>query len=60
MFGDKGKFIVSGGNDKSVKVWDWSRSYDTGDTSSVNDLLSTNISLKRKVCDTNKISFDFS
>ncbi|KAG8385412.1 hypothetical protein BUALT_Bualt03G0042700 [Buddleja alternifolia] len=49
MFGEKGKFIISGGNDKSVKVWDWSKSYDAGQTSEGNDLLRSNISLRKKV-----------
>ncbi|XP_047332136.1 WD repeat-containing protein 53 isoform X2 [Impatiens glandulifera] len=52
MFGEKGKYIISGGNDKSVKVWDWSRGYhsDGGQTSRNNDaLLSMNINLTRKV-----------
>ncbi|KAL3820254.1 hypothetical protein ACJIZ3_006159 [Penstemon smallii] len=49
LFGEKGKFIVSGGNDKSVKVWDWSKSFNPGRTSNSNDLLSLNISLSRKV-----------
>lgn len=49
MFGEKGKFIISGGNDKSVKVWDWSKSYDAGQTSEGNDLLRSNIILRKKV-----------
>ncbi|KAK6124184.1 hypothetical protein DH2020_042093 [Rehmannia glutinosa] len=49
MFGEKGKFIISGGNDKSVKVWDWSKAYDAGRTSNGDDLLCCNISLRKKV-----------
>ncbi|KAI3456126.1 hypothetical protein Pfo_012789 [Paulownia fortunei] len=49
IFGEKGKFIISGGNDKSVKVWDWSKSYDAGRTSNGDDLLCSNISLRKKV-----------
>ncbi|KAK4399260.1 WD repeat-containing protein 53 [Sesamum angolense] len=50
MFGEKGKFIISGGNDKSVKVWNWSKYRDdSGQTSSGNELLSSSISLSRKV-----------
>ncbi|KAK6124244.1 hypothetical protein DH2020_041996 [Rehmannia glutinosa] len=49
MFGEKGKFIVSGGNDKSVKVWDWSKAYDAARTSNGDDLLCCNISLRKKV-----------
>uniref|UniRef100_A0A803N2Q8 Uncharacterized protein n=1 Tax=Chenopodium quinoa TaxID=63459 RepID=A0A803N2Q8_CHEQI len=32
-FGERGKFIISGGNDKSVKVWDWSRYLDDAQAS---------------------------
>ncbi|KAB1670378.1 hypothetical protein ES319_1Z172600v1 [Gossypium barbadense] len=49
LFGEKGKFLVSGGNDKLVKVWDCSRclgSWQTGDT---NELLHLNINLTKKV-----------
>ncbi|XP_051126211.1 uncharacterized protein LOC127248082 isoform X2 [Andrographis paniculata] len=50
MFGEKGKLIISGGNDKSVKVWDWSKGYDVGQTDSGNKQpLCTSIDLKRKV-----------
>lgn len=49
MFGEKGKFIISGGNDKSVKVWDWSKSSETGQSSSSQDILSSNFNLNRKV-----------
>ncbi|KAL0398441.1 UNVERIFIED_CONTAM: hypothetical protein Sradi_2187400 [Sesamum radiatum] len=50
MFGEKGKFIISGGNDKSVKVWNWSKyPDDSGQTSGGNELLSSSISLSRKV-----------
>lgn len=46
MFGEKGRFIISGGNDKSIKVWDWSKS---SNASSNSDILHSNISLKNKV-----------
>ncbi|KAL2524273.1 Transducin/WD40 repeat-like superfamily protein [Abeliophyllum distichum] len=49
MFGEKGKFILSGGNDKSVKVWDWSKFVDAGQISSGNDLLTLNINMSKKV-----------
>ncbi|XP_058201020.1 uncharacterized protein LOC131315833 isoform X1 [Rhododendron vialii] len=49
MFGEKGKHIVSGGNDKSVKVWDWCRYFDDGQTSSNPDLMHLNINLSKKV-----------
>ncbi|KAK2975162.1 hypothetical protein RJ640_017375, partial [Escallonia rubra] len=48
-FGEKGKYIISGGNDKTVKAWDWSRYFDDGQTSSKSDLLHLNINLSRKV-----------
>lgn len=49
LFGGRGKFIVSGGNDKSVKVWDWSRYLDTEQTTSSTNVLPFNINLTRKV-----------
>lgn len=58
MFGEKGKFIISGGNDKSVKVWDWSKYYDAGGATSNGDgLLCSNISLSRKVSKIFKLFF---
>lgn len=32
LFGEGGKFIISGGNDKMVKVWDWSKYLDDAQT----------------------------
>lgn len=49
MFGEKGKYIISGGNDKSVKAWNWSTYFDGGQTNSNSDLLHLNINLTRKV-----------
>ncbi|PSS04852.1 WD repeat-containing protein [Actinidia chinensis var. chinensis] len=49
MFGEKGKYIISGGNDKSVKVWDWSRYSNAGETSTNRDLIHLNINLSKKV-----------
>ncbi|GFZ06154.1 transducin/WD40 repeat-like superfamily protein [Actinidia rufa] len=49
MFGEKGKYIISGGNDRSVKVWDWSRYSNAGETSSNRDLIHLNINLSKKV-----------
>lgn len=48
LFGEIGKFIISGGNDKSVKVWDWSKYYDARQSNDNNDL-HLNISLSKKV-----------
>ncbi|CAO2823506.1 unnamed protein product [Amaranthus hypochondriacus] len=47
-FGEKGKFVISGGNDKSVKIWDWSRSRDETETSANNTAVSS-INLPKKV-----------
>ncbi|KAI8023070.1 WD repeat-containing protein 53 [Camellia lanceoleosa] len=49
MFGEKGKYIISGGNDKLVKAWDCSRYFDATQTSSNSDLLHLSISLSMKV-----------
>ncbi|XP_042501628.1 WD repeat-containing protein 53 isoform X1 [Macadamia integrifolia] len=49
LFGERGKFIVSGGNDALVKVWDWSKHLDAGQNSSSTNLLTLNINLKKKV-----------
>ncbi|KAL5698286.1 hypothetical protein ACHQM5_029345 [Ranunculus cassubicifolius] len=66
LFGERGKYIISGGNDAFVKVWDWSKDLDGGEA----DVLRQNISLRKKVnwicntpsdsenlvvCDTSKI-----
>ncbi|EPS67361.1 hypothetical protein M569_07414, partial [Genlisea aurea] len=48
-FGEKGKLVVSGGNDKSVKVWDWNRAYDSGRSSIADNILRLDIGLQRKV-----------
>ncbi|KAK4787379.1 hypothetical protein SAY86_011212 [Trapa natans] len=48
-FGERGKFIVSSGNDKSVKFWDWFKYLDQGRTSNEHDLLHLNINLTKKV-----------
>ncbi|KAL7185467.1 hypothetical protein ACSBR2_027417 [Camellia fascicularis] len=49
MFGEKGKYIISGGNDKLVKVWNWSRYFDATQTSSNSGLLHLSINLSMKV-----------
>ncbi|KAM7262641.1 hypothetical protein ACFE04_000324 [Oxalis oulophora] len=49
LFGERGKFIISGGNDKSVKVWDVS-SYHVNEQNCANtDLLRVNLNTNRKV-----------
>ncbi|KAI3710129.1 hypothetical protein L2E82_39903 [Cichorium intybus] len=45
MFGEKGRYIISGGNDKAVKAWNWSRFSEAGQT----DFLHLDIKLNRKV-----------
>ncbi|KAI4332528.1 hypothetical protein L6164_017429 [Bauhinia variegata] len=50
LFGEQGKFIISGGNDKSVKVWNWSSHLNTGSSDNSNsNILHLNINLPRKV-----------
>ncbi|GJZ09746.1 WD repeat-containing protein 53 [Tanacetum coccineum] len=49
MFGERGKYIVSGGNDKAVKAWNWSRYFEADQTCDNNELLHLNIHLSRKV-----------
>lgn len=50
QFGEKGKFIVSGGNDRCIKLWNWCGVPDAGETSSSNnDILHLNINLSKKV-----------
>ncbi|XP_061356428.1 uncharacterized protein LOC133300854 isoform X3 [Gastrolobium bilobum] len=49
LFGERGKFIISGGNDKSVKLWNWSSYPDAGLSDANNDILHLNISVPQKV-----------
>ncbi|KAG6754987.1 hypothetical protein POTOM_040795 [Populus tomentosa] len=49
LFGEKGKLIISGGNDKSVKVWDCSKYDDAVQTGGNSDVLRLNINLSKKV-----------
>ncbi|VAH74318.1 unnamed protein product [Triticum turgidum subsp. durum] len=46
-FREKGKFLVSGGNDASLKVWDWSKGF-SPETSSNSELV-LDIDVKKKV-----------
>ncbi|KAI4371006.1 hypothetical protein MLD38_019287 [Melastoma candidum] len=48
-FDERGKFIISGGNDKFIKLWNVSKCLDTSQTTSQTDLLHMNISLRKKV-----------
>ncbi|KAJ8545409.1 hypothetical protein K7X08_017992 [Anisodus acutangulus] len=48
-FGDSGKFLISGGNDKQVKVWDSFKFFIAGETSTGPDILHSSLSLSRKV-----------
>ncbi|XP_078164323.1 transducin/WD40 repeat-like superfamily protein [Carex rostrata] len=47
-FGEEGKFLISGGNDSSVKVWNWLNRFSSLQSSSVDDL-ALSIDIKRKV-----------
>uniref|UniRef100_A0A804MYA9 Transducin/WD40 repeat-like superfamily protein n=1 Tax=Zea mays TaxID=4577 RepID=A0A804MYA9_MAIZE len=47
-FGEKGKFLISGGNDASVKLWDWSKGFYSETNSKVDLVL--DIDVKKKVC----------
>ncbi|XWS19728.1 hypothetical protein CRYUN_Cryun31cG0041200 [Craigia yunnanensis] len=49
LFGERGKFLVSGGNDKLVKVWDCSRCLGSGQTGGNNECLHLTINLSKKV-----------
>ncbi|KAJ1282102.1 hypothetical protein BS78_03G024300 [Paspalum vaginatum] len=46
-FGEKGKFLVSGGNDAVVKLWDWSKGFSSEANS--NTELVLDIDVKKKV-----------
>ncbi|KZV14821.1 cell synthase A catalytic subunit 8 [Dorcoceras hygrometricum] len=48
-FGERGKFIISGGNDKSIKLWDWSKAHEDGMGKHGNQLLCLNINQKKKI-----------
>lgn len=50
MFGEKGRYVISGGNDKAVKAWNLSRFSEVDQTTRDNtDILHLNINLNRKV-----------
>jgi WD40 repeat protein len=46
-FGEKGKFLVSGGNDASVKIWDWSKGFSSETNSNAELVL--DVDVKKKV-----------
>uniref|UniRef100_A0A0D9UY22 Uncharacterized protein n=1 Tax=Leersia perrieri TaxID=77586 RepID=A0A0D9UY22_9ORYZ len=67
-FGEKGKFLVSGGNDSSVKLWDWSKGFSSETNSNGELVLDMNVNKKVNwlctaptdsdnliVCDTSKV-----
>ncbi|XP_058092671.1 cellulose synthase A catalytic subunit 8 [UDP-forming] [Magnolia sinica] len=49
LFGERGKFIISGGNDAFVKVWDWSKYSDNRGSGCSSDLLPLSIDVRKKV-----------
>lgn len=59
MFGERGKFLISGGNDKLVKVWNWSLFLEAGlSEDDNNDILHLNIEVPRKVSFCYRISLE--
>lgn len=48
LFQEKGRFLISGGNDKTVKIWDCFRCLDS-ELNNNRDFLHLNISLSKKV-----------
>uniref|UniRef100_A0A0D9Y4Z4 Uncharacterized protein n=1 Tax=Oryza glumipatula TaxID=40148 RepID=A0A0D9Y4Z4_9ORYZ len=63
-FGEKGKFLVSGGNDSSIKLWDWSKGFFSETNNSAELVLdikvnwlctTTTDSDNLIVCDTSKV-----
>nr|XP_010925604.1 WD repeat-containing protein 53 isoform X2 [Elaeis guineensis] len=55
LFGERGKFLISGGNDACVKLWDWSRYFCAEQTSCNNDLI-LNIDVKKKAIIKRRVS----
>lgn len=68
-FGEKGKYLISGGNDASVKIWDWAKYFDNAEANETKERV-LEINVKRKinwlcttpndsdnlvVCDTSKV-----
>lgn len=48
LFREKGRFLISGGNDKTVKIWDCFKCLDS-DKNNSRDFLHLNINLSKKV-----------
>ncbi|XP_010538578.1 PREDICTED: WD repeat-containing protein 53 isoform X2 [Tarenaya hassleriana] len=49
LFREKGRFVISGGNDKTVKVWDCFKCLDSDRAGKNSELLHLNINLRKKV-----------
>lgn len=51
LFQEKGRFLISGGNDKTVKIWDCFKCLDSDNNNNNNnrDFLHLNINLNKKV-----------
>ncbi|VYS69417.1 unnamed protein product [Arabidopsis thaliana] len=49
LFQEKGRFLISGGNDKTVKIWDCFKCLDPNNNNNNRDLLHLNINLSKKV-----------
>ncbi|CAD5334060.1 unnamed protein product [Arabidopsis thaliana] len=49
QFQEKGRFLISGGNDKTVKIWDCFKCLDPNNNNNNRDLLHLNINLSKKV-----------
>ncbi|XP_072964322.1 uncharacterized protein [Typha angustifolia] len=47
-FGERGKFLISGGNDASVKLWDWTNRFSSVETS-CSGVLALNVDVNKKV-----------
>jgi WD40 repeat protein len=45
-FGEKGKFLVSGGNDSSIKLWDWSKGFSSETNNSAELVLDIKVNKK--------------
>ncbi|CAH9114250.1 unnamed protein product [Cuscuta epithymum] len=47
--GEKGKFVVSGGNDRQIRIWDWLKAVTDDGTTTSADVLHLKLNLSRKV-----------